>query len=73
MEIRTIGVVGAGQMGNGIAHVSAQAGLKVVEVPAILRVRRHGQSKMSVRRVIGAHLRLLRDLPVTAPGSKSRS
>ena len=30
MEIRTIGVVGAGQMGNGIAHVSAQAGLKVV-------------------------------------------
>jgi 3-hydroxybutyryl-CoA dehydrogenase len=30
MEIKTIGVVGAGQMGNGIAHVSAQAGLKVV-------------------------------------------
>ena len=50
-----------------------QAGLKVVEVPAVLRVRRQGRSKMSVRRVIGAHLRLLRDLPVTAPGSKSRS
>jgi 3-hydroxybutyryl-CoA dehydrogenase len=30
MEIRTIGVVGAGQMGNGIAHVSAQAGFNVV-------------------------------------------
>ena len=29
-EIRTIGVVGAGQMGNGIAHVSAQAGIGVV-------------------------------------------
>jgi hypothetical protein len=28
---------------------------------------------MRVRKVIGAHLRLLRDLPVTAPGSKSRS
>ncbi|MDX1389726.1 MAG: 3-hydroxyacyl-CoA dehydrogenase NAD-binding domain-containing protein, partial [Acidobacteriota bacterium] len=30
MEIRTIGVVGAGQMGNGIAHVAAQAGFDVV-------------------------------------------
>jgi len=29
-EIKTIGVVGAGQMGNGIAHVAAQAGLTVV-------------------------------------------
>ena len=30
MSIQTIGVIGAGQMGNGIAHVSAQAGLTVV-------------------------------------------
>jgi len=30
MDIRTIGVVGAGQMGNGIAHVAAQSGLRVV-------------------------------------------
>ena len=30
MEIQTIGVVGAGQMGNGIAHVSALAGFDVV-------------------------------------------
>jgi 3-hydroxybutyryl-CoA dehydrogenase len=30
MEIKTIGVVGAGQMGNGIAHVAAQSGLQVV-------------------------------------------
>ena len=29
-EIRTIGVVGAGQMGNGIAHVAAQAGYEVI-------------------------------------------
>jgi 3-hydroxybutyryl-CoA dehydrogenase len=29
MEIRTIGVVGAGQMGNGIAHVLALAGYEV--------------------------------------------
>ncbi len=30
MEVKTIGVVGAGQMGNGIAQVSAAAGLNVV-------------------------------------------
>ena len=30
MDIRTVGVVGAGQMGNGIAHVMAQAGFDVI-------------------------------------------
>ena len=30
MEIRTVGVVGAGQMGNGIAHVMALAGYEVL-------------------------------------------
>jgi len=30
MQIETIGVIGAGQMGNGIAHVAAQAGVQVV-------------------------------------------
>ena len=30
MEIKTIGVVGAGQMGNGIAQVAAYSGLQVV-------------------------------------------
>ena len=30
MSIETIGVVGAGQLGSGIAHVAAQAGLSVV-------------------------------------------
>jgi 3-hydroxybutyryl-CoA dehydrogenase len=29
-EIKKVGVVGAGQMGNGIAHVAAQAGIDVV-------------------------------------------
>src|SRR3954454_15000266 len=28
-EIKTVGVIGAGQMGNGIAHVCALAGLDV--------------------------------------------
>lgn len=44
------------------------AGLRVAEVPAVLRVRRSGSSKMRVLRAIRAHLRLLRDLPVTASG-----
>jgi len=30
MEVKVFGVVGAGQMGNGIAHVAAAAGLKVI-------------------------------------------
>ncbi len=30
MEIKTIGVVGAGQMGNGIAQVAAYSGLRVI-------------------------------------------
>ncbi len=29
-DIRTVGIIGAGQMGNGIAHVSALAGYDVV-------------------------------------------
>ena len=30
MDINTVGVVGAGTMGNGIAHVFAKAGFKVL-------------------------------------------
>ena len=30
MEIKTVGVIGAGQMGNGIAHVMALAGYDVL-------------------------------------------
>ena len=30
MEIQKVGVIGAGQMGNGIAHVMALAGYDVV-------------------------------------------
>ena len=30
MEIETIGIVGAGQMGNGIAQVAAMSGLQVI-------------------------------------------
>src|SRR5436190_13683804 len=34
MEIKTVGVIGAGTMGNGIAHVFAKAGYNVVLVEA---------------------------------------
>ena len=30
MDVKTIGIVGAGQMGNGIAHVFALAGYDVL-------------------------------------------
>lgn len=35
MEIKKIGVVGAGQMGNGIAHVAAQSGYTVIMVDVV--------------------------------------
>jgi 3-hydroxybutyryl-CoA dehydrogenase len=41
LDIRTVGVVGAGQMGNGIAHVCALAGLDVT----ILDVREEALKK----------------------------
>jgi len=30
MQVRTVGVIGAGTMGNGIAHAAARSGLKVI-------------------------------------------
>ncbi len=30
MEIKTLGVIGAGTMGHGIAQVAAQSGLRVI-------------------------------------------
>jgi 3-hydroxybutyryl-CoA dehydrogenase len=47
MEIRTIGVVGAGQMGNGIAHVMAQAGFRVILQDIDEAFVRRGQEAIS--------------------------
>lgn len=46
MEIRTIGVLGAGQMGGGIAQVAAAAGYDVVLVDASLELAQKGKAKI---------------------------
>lgn len=45
-DVRRIGVVGAGQMGQGIAQVAAQAGLDVVMVDAALDFAQAGVGKI---------------------------
>jgi 3-hydroxybutyryl-CoA dehydrogenase len=50
MEVKTIGVVGAGQMGSGIAQVAAQAGYQVLLLDA---------SEEALRRGLGAIRRSL--------------
>jgi 3-hydroxybutyryl-CoA dehydrogenase len=46
-EIRTLGVLGAGQMGSGIAQVGAACGLQVVLVDASLEVAAKGKKKIA--------------------------
>jgi 3-hydroxybutyryl-CoA dehydrogenase len=43
-EIRTVGVVGAGTMGHGIAQVAAQTGLKVILVDAVPQALERGRA-----------------------------
>ncbi|WP_062204166.1 3-hydroxybutyryl-CoA dehydrogenase [Aureimonas sp. AU12] len=46
-EIRTVGVVGAGQMGSGIAHVSALAGFDVALYDVSLEQAKQGIAKIA--------------------------
>jgi 3-hydroxybutyryl-CoA dehydrogenase len=46
MEIKTIGVLGAGQMGGGIAQVAAAAGYDVVLADATLELATKGRGKI---------------------------
>ncbi len=48
MEIKTVGIVGAGQMGSGIAQVSAQAGISVIMTDVSKEACNHGLE--SIRR-----------------------
>jgi 3-hydroxybutyryl-CoA dehydrogenase len=45
-DIKTIGILGAGQMGGGIAQVAAQAGYSVVLVDASLELADKGKKKI---------------------------
>lgn len=47
MEIKTVGVIGAGVMGNGIAHVFAQTGYDVVMVEANLALSEKGKATIA--------------------------
>ena len=46
MDIRTIGVLGAGQMGGGIAQVAAAAGYEVVLADASVELAQKGRAKI---------------------------
>jgi len=63
MEIRIIGVVGAGQMGNGIAHVSAQAGFSVVMCDIDEKFVQKGLATIDKNRVRAIALSLRTDYP----------
>ncbi|GAA5334634.1 MULTISPECIES: 3-hydroxyacyl-CoA dehydrogenase family protein [Thermus] len=54
MEVKTIGVVGAGQMGSGIAQVAAQAGYEVVLVDVAEGFLERGLA--AIRRSLGKFL-----------------
>lgn len=54
MEVKTIGVVGAGQMGSGIAQVAAQAGYQVVLVDVAESFLERGLN--TIRRSLGKFL-----------------
>ena len=45
-KLQTIGVIGAGQMGNGIAHVCALAGYDVVMTDISEDALKHGLETM---------------------------
>jgi len=49
MEIRKLGVLGAGQMGGGIAQVAAQAGLEVLFADQTQALAEKGKSKIAAQ------------------------
>jgi 3-hydroxybutyryl-CoA dehydrogenase len=51
-EVRQVGVIGAGQMGRGIAHVCALAGLDVLVVDINADALAQVHEVMSYRRIL---------------------
>lgn len=58
VEVRADGFVGMAEM---LWRLDL-AGARMVEVPAVLNVRKYGQSKMRTLQVIGDHLKLMRQI-----------
>src|SRR5262249_40051869 len=46
MEVRSLGVIGAGQMGSGIAQVAAQAGVDVILLDANADLAARGRARI---------------------------
>jgi 3-hydroxybutyryl-CoA dehydrogenase len=46
-EVKTIGILGAGQMGGGIAQVAASSGLSVILADASLEIANQGKAKIA--------------------------
>jgi 3-hydroxybutyryl-CoA dehydrogenase len=63
MEIRSLGVVGGGQMGNGIAHVAAAAGCQVVllDVDEALLQKARGTIQKNLEREVAKGKRTAED------------
>lgn len=49
MDVKTLAVIGAGQMGSGIAQVAAQAGIRVALVDVNLEAAQKGLSKIAAQ------------------------
>jgi 3-hydroxybutyryl-CoA dehydrogenase len=49
MDVNVLGVIGAGQMGGGIAQVAAQAGLEVILVDADQKLAEKGKAKIAAQ------------------------
>ena len=66
-QIKTVGVVGAGQMGNGIAHVFAQAGFSVLmqdisadfAAKGVATIGKNGHEALSADRLVGVECDIL--------------
>ena len=82
MEIRTVGVLGAGQMGGGIAQVAATAGYEVVLADASLALAPGGEVRAEtvsgdIRLVLPRNLSARVEASsfsggLSAPGAKAR-